>query len=156
MSKLSLPTNISLSILSIPVYYVISVLPHSYAISLATSGKPLKWDNRNPRGIGHRAHLKSTLPPEKFARYERAEAASANALENFPVYTAAMILGHVAGVDKDALDRFAAAWLVLRVAHSLVYVNRSRHGWTAVRTGLYVASIATCFNIFVQAAKKLA
>jgi hypothetical protein len=83
-SFLGLDTNFghtNLSILAIPAYYVISVLPHSYAISVATQGQVSKWDNRNPRSSDLKAKLKERLPRKTFAKYERLEACHANGME---------------------------------------------------------------------------
>lgn len=69
------------SILAIPTYYVLSVLPHSYALNVATQGELSKWDNRNPRSSTMKAKLKERLPAEIFAKYERLEACHANGME---------------------------------------------------------------------------
>jgi hypothetical protein len=71
----------NLSILAIPTYYILSVLPHSYAISVATQGQVSKWDNRNPRSSDLKAKLKERLPRKTFAQYERLEACHANGME---------------------------------------------------------------------------
>jgi hypothetical protein len=69
------------SILAVPAYYILSVLPHSYAISVATQGQLSKWDNRNPRSSDTKAQLKERLPAETFAKWERLEACHANGME---------------------------------------------------------------------------
>jgi hypothetical protein len=74
----------NLSILAIPAYYILSVLPHSYALSVATQGNLSKWDNRNPRSSELKAKLKERLPAEEFAKYERLEACHANGMEVSP------------------------------------------------------------------------
>jgi hypothetical protein len=56
------------SILAIPAYYILSVLPHSYAINVATQGELSKWDNRNPRSSIMKSKLKERLPVETFAK----------------------------------------------------------------------------------------
>jgi hypothetical protein len=69
------------SLLAIPAYYILSVLPHSYSLYVATQGNLKKWDNRNPRSTDLRAKLKKRLPAETFAQYERLEACHANGME---------------------------------------------------------------------------
>lgn len=71
----------NLSILAIPAYYVLSVLPHSYALNVATGGQITKWDNRNPRSSTLKSKLKDRLSAEEFAKYERLEACHANGME---------------------------------------------------------------------------
>lgn len=69
------------SLLAIPAYYILSVLPHTYSLNVATQGNLGSWDNRNPRSTDLRAKLKKQLPAETFARYERLEACHANGME---------------------------------------------------------------------------
>jgi hypothetical protein len=71
----------NLSILAIPAYYILSVLPHSYALNVATQGQLGKWDNRNPRSSVMKGKLKERLPAEEFDKYERLEACHANGME---------------------------------------------------------------------------
>ena len=69
------------SLLAIPAYYIMSVLPHSYAISVASQGDLKSWDNRNPRSSTMKAKLKERLDAETYAKYERLEACHANGME---------------------------------------------------------------------------
>lgn len=88
------------SILAIPAYYirtyfqclrmratltlytsVVSLLPHGYAVHVATQGNLSTWDNRNPRSSDLKSKLKQRLPAETFAKYERLEACHANGME---------------------------------------------------------------------------
>ena len=69
------------SILAIPAYYILSVIPHAFALNAATQGQLTKWDNRNPRSTDMKAKLKQRLPAEVFAKYERMEACHANGME---------------------------------------------------------------------------
>jgi uncharacterized MAPEG superfamily protein len=149
---MALPENFS--ILSIPAYYALSVLPHGYAIRVATRGQPWKWDNRNPRSSALKSDLRSKLDPNTFSLYERAEAASSNAYENMPLFTAAVILGHVVGLDKKYLDNFALQFLLVRAGHSLSYVATRRQRWSFLRTMFYVWSVALCVRVLFKAAKK--
>jgi len=89
---MSLPNNFS--ILSIPAYAVLSLLPHAYALNVASGGDAMKWDNRCPRASDLKSRLRAQLPPDAFTLYERSEAASANCYENQPIFFASIILGH--------------------------------------------------------------
>jgi uncharacterized MAPEG superfamily protein len=149
---MALPENFS--ILSIPAYYALSFLPHAYAIRVATRGQPWKWDNRNPRSSALKSDLRSKLDPNTFALYERAEAASNNAYENMPLFTAAVILGHVVGLDKKYLDNFALQFLLVRAGHTLSYVATRRQRWSFLRTIFYLWSVALCVRVLVKAARK--
>jgi predicted nucleic acid-binding Zn-ribbon protein len=74
----SLLNNYNPSILAIPAYLVLSIIPHSYALNVATRGELTKWDNRNPRSTTMKAKLKERLDDETYAKYERLEACHAN------------------------------------------------------------------------------
>jgi uncharacterized MAPEG superfamily protein len=149
---MALPENFS--ILSIPAYYILSFLPHAYAIRVATRNQPWRWDNRNPRSSALKADLRAKLDPATFALYERAEAASSNAYENMPLFTAAVILGHVVGLDRKYLDRFALQFLLVRTAHTVSYMATKRQRWSFLRTVFYFWSVALCVRVLAKAAKK--
>lgn len=68
------------SVLAIPAYVILSILPHSYALNVATRGDLTKWDNRNPRSTTMKAKLKERLDAETYAKYERLEACHANGM----------------------------------------------------------------------------
>lgn len=109
------------SILAIPAYYILSVLPHSYALAVASQGKLSNFDNRCPRSSTLKSKLKDRLDPETFAKYERAEACHANGMENLPLFATAVILGNMAGIKKEGfggLTGFAASFLAIRLGKS--------------------------------------
>lgn len=57
-----------------------------------------KWNNANPRGTDTNEAYKKAVPAEVFGRYERAEAAHKNMLENSPLYIGAVIIANVMGL----------------------------------------------------------
>lgn len=58
------------------------------------------WDNTNPRNTGY---LQKNLNKDALAKYERAEAAHANGMENAPYFIGAVLAGHIAGLDACKL-----------------------------------------------------
>ena len=70
---MSAPTDRNISVLSLPIYYILSIIPHAYAIYTASGGNVVKWDNRNPRAGGMKDDLRKRLGDEIYAKYERAE-----------------------------------------------------------------------------------
>ncbi|OCK82655.1 hypothetical protein K432DRAFT_380267 [Lepidopterella palustris CBS 459.81] len=87
------------SILAIPVYLLLSFILHLYAIYIATNGKPLNWDNGNPRSTTLYSNLQEL--PDTFAAYEHAEACHANGMENLPLFVSAGILGNMGSRQGD-------------------------------------------------------
>lgn len=158
MSHLSHSTSWNYSILAIPAYYALSVLPHSYAVYLASQGNLSQFDNRNPHGSGQDAAIKQRLGDEGYGRYERAEAAHKNLLENLPLFASGVVLGNMAGFSRDGftgMHGFAASYLAVRALYALVYVNNTTQALGFLRTGLWAASVGLCVNIFVKAANAL-
>ena len=147
------------SILAIPAYYALALAPHAYAIVTATDGSISKWDNRCPRATELKTTLQSKMSEADYSRYERAEGAHANAMENLPLFASAVIVGNMAGLKKGGwtgMNAFVAAWFGLRVAHTASYIwlsdDQSR-SW--IRTALYNASLAPAFYVLIKAAKVL-
>lgn len=143
--------GLDVSILTIPVFHIMSILPHTYAVSV--QGK--HWDNRNPRSNDYKETLKEKLGPETFAHYERAESASANAFENIPLYAAAVIVGNMAGLKQEGIDGmngFAGMFLATRALHTFLYLNGTTDGVALARTGAYFASVAMAVRVFYKAA----
>ncbi|KAF2019065.1 hypothetical protein BU24DRAFT_418663 [Aaosphaeria arxii CBS 175.79] len=146
------------SILAIPAMHMLSVLPHSYALSVATGGKLAKWDNRNPRSTTMKSKLKERLDSQTYALYERLEACHANGMENLPLFAVAVVLGNLAGLKKDGLGGmtgFAASFLAIRLAYTAVYINNKTQGLTLVRSGLWAAGVGLCWRIIIKSAKAL-
>jgi uncharacterized MAPEG superfamily protein len=131
----------------------------SPSVLTATNGNLLKWDNRNPRSTTLKSSLQSSLPEDQFARYERAEAASANAMENVPLFASAVIVGNLAGLKKDGFDglnAFVATWFGLRIAHTASYIwLADRKELSLVRSGLWISTLVVSFRVFWKAAKAL-
>ena len=145
-----LPTNFSLY--ALPAYYLLSLYPHMAALRIATNNRPTTWDNRNPRAVELKANLQAKLPRDTYLKWERAEAASANAFENQALFFGAVIVGNVVGLEKSMLNRFAARFLVARALHTLSYLMVSRQRWTYFRTLAWVWSVAEALRVFVLAA----
>ncbi|KAF1930938.1 uncharacterized protein M421DRAFT_418419 [Didymella exigua CBS 183.55] len=85
------------SVLSIPGYFVLAMIPHDWAINVASQGRISTWDNRNPRNTDMKAKLKARLPAESYAKYERLEACHANSIESFPLFSAVTMLATLRG-----------------------------------------------------------
>lgn len=143
------------SILSIPAYFFLAMFPHGWAIKVASQGRISTWDNRNPRNSDLKAKLKARLPAETYAKYERLEACHANSMESFPLFTAAIVLGNMAGLKKEELTSSAAWFLVVRIAYMLVYASTETKGPTLLRTGIWYVGAGLCIRTIVQAAKAM-
>jgi len=98
-------------------------------------------------GLGHNVYPRediskasASLPPEKVARLKRQEAAHQNALENFPLFAAAMIIGNDAGLDSGTLNFMGFGYLVTRALYTWFYVNITTEKYSYLRYSLYDVS----------------
>ncbi|EON61253.1 hypothetical protein W97_00466 [Coniosporium apollinis CBS 100218] len=146
----------NLSVLAIPAYYILSMVPHAYGLTVASGGNPSKFDNRNPRNQGSK--YAETLDKQTYARWERCEAAHQNSMENMPLFASAVILGNMAGLKREGLDGmngFAGAFLAIRALYAFVYINNNTQGTSYIRSALWGTGMAMCVRVMVKAAKAM-
>ncbi|KAK4617829.1 hypothetical protein CLAFUW4_12022 [Fulvia fulva] len=153
--------SFSIPILSIPLYYLLAILPHGYAISKASQGDLKKHDNRNPRGSTQLENIKKRLTPKEFAAFERGESCHRNHLENMPLYVATLFAGMLAenrvGEGELGLINFVVGWMVIRTLYTVNYLaTEQSQGWTQVRSLLYFLGTGWSFLILGRAAFALA
>ena len=109
-----------------------ALLPYALA-KYAKSGAPS--DNRYPR------EDYDNLPP----KHRRAYAAHQKALESFPFFAAAVLIAVTMGAPPAMVNLLAALYILLRVAHALLYVfNRP-----PLRSAVFAAAMAVNVVIFV-------
>ncbi|MCJ1290238.1 hypothetical protein MMC34_001774 [Xylographa carneopallida] len=144
------------SIYAIPAFWLLSLLPHNYAIYTITAANNGNWDNSNPRSSNWDKKLQSTVPAECFKRYERAEAAHKNGMENLALFATAIVLGNMAALESETLNTMAGAVLALRSLYNVVYVTVGDPRKSFARTGIWAASVGCCFYLIVRAGNFLA
>lgn len=116
-------SSLNYPLLSIPAYYVFSLLPHMYAMSsLESSG--YKVNNANPKASLSPSAVQGKVPDAVFQKYQRAENAQSNNLEQLPLYAVAVLAsvvaervtarGKVASDDVTGLTTFVAAFMAVR------------------------------------------
>jgi uncharacterized MAPEG superfamily protein len=163
MSLLS-PAILSHPFITIILFHVQAIIPHAQAVRIILSSKDLsgpvekRFDNRNPRGAAQSA-VCSKLSPEDLAKYEKAEAAHANGLENFPLFAASVISATVAsylapaGLQLGTVKYLAWGGILLRSAYNFAYLRLTvtRRG-ASMRSLLWAAHVALCYSLLGQAA----
>ncbi|MGI9592559.1 MAG: MAPEG family protein [Myxococcota bacterium] len=77
----------------------------------------------------------------------RAWAAQANAWEAVAVFTAAVLVAHVAGADPEKSATAAIAFVVLRVAHAACYLANL----DVLRSIVFLGSLAAAVRLFLLA-----
>ncbi|KAK4137791.1 hypothetical protein BT67DRAFT_415526 [Trichocladium antarcticum] len=141
-------TSTNWSYYTIPVAFVLVMVPHAHAISLA--GK--NYDLSNPRNTEALCAKDTTLPKHIAKRIGRAKAAAANGFETLGLYAASVVAGNVAGVATGRLNALTAAYLLSRALYNLVYVHLQENARVAVlRPLVWLAGIGLIMGTFVLA-----
>src|SRR3954452_2983773 len=92
-------------------------------------------DNRNPRA-GIENHTSTR---------RRAYAAHLNAYENFPFFAAAVIVAVTMGGSISTVNMLAVLYIVLRIAHAVLYIGDI----PAARSLVFTAALLVNIAIFV-------
>lgn len=149
-------TTANYSIYAIPLYYLITLYPHIYAVGLIKKAtNNAKWDNTNPRSTKWSTKLASSVPAAVYAKFERGEAAHKNGMENAPLFIAAVLAGNMAGMDVAGLNAFAGLYVLSRLAYTLLYVNTESLSRSYARSLVWVAGTAGCLVQLVRAGNKM-
>ncbi|EAT83918.1 hypothetical protein HBH56_157390 [Parastagonospora nodorum] len=136
-------------LLAIPAYYIFSIAPHIYAQSILTASG-YKVNNANPKASLSPDSVKGKVPDAVFQKYQRAENAQSNNIEQMPLFAVAILASIMAErstvtglgravVDGDAtgLTTFVAAWFAVRAAYDVAYVAIADHEKSFIRSTLY-------------------
>src|SRR5688572_3440984 len=101
-------------IFTIPLAIFMTYSPHFIRgfITLHASGK---WTNFQPR---HQNNAQtSTLPPKAAERVKCCQGAHNNGLETLPIYIGAILAASYSNVEHDLVSRYAAFYVVSRLAY---------------------------------------
>ena len=91
---------------------IAALLPYIW-IFIAKSGAP-KYNNRNPRAW--------IAKQDGNYKVQRANAAHLNAFEAFAPFAAGVLMAQAAGVDHARIAMLAVAFVLLRIAHGVLYL----------------------------------
>ena len=148
-------TTRNFSLYTIPAAWVLSIIPHFYAITLYESATSKKYDTTKPRASSAALAEDRSLDTATKNRITRAEGAQQNGFENIGLFAAAVVAGNYAGLDTQWLNALSGGYLVSRAVYSYVYVNNDNATMANVRTGVFLSGIGMIFMLFVQAGNKL-
>ena len=91
-------------------------------------------------------------PRRQYARLEgsgaRAWAAQQNAWESLGLFTAAVVVAHLAGADPGHSAIAAIVFLITRLVHPILYVTNL----ATLRSVVVVIGVASCIYLFILAA----
>lgn len=132
-------TTVNYNLLAIPAYYVFSLLPHVYAGAILSSNG-YHVNNANPKASLSPSSVKGKVPDVVFQKYQRAENAQSNNMEQMPLFAVAVLASIIAerstvsglgntlkGDDATGLTSFIGIWFVVRAIYNIAYVQTSDH-----------------------------
>jgi uncharacterized MAPEG superfamily protein len=146
---MNLSTNYSFY--TIPAAWLISILPHSYAIVLYSRSSSKRFDNRHPRSLTSKLESDQTIDKATKERITRAEGAQQNGFENLGFFAAAVTAGNAAGLPARTMNILTGAYLLSRVVYNVVYINGSTGPLAGLRSAIYTTGIGLLSVIFVMA-----
>ncbi|KAH9881112.1 hypothetical protein J1614_001606 [Plenodomus biglobosus] len=157
--------SLNYPLLAIPAYYVFSLVPHFYAGTIL-SANGYKVNNANPKASLSPDAVKGKVPDAVFQKYQRAENAQSNNLEQLPLFAVAILssimaerttatgLGReVVRGDATGLSTFIGTFFLVRAAYGVAYVQIAEHGKSFIRSFLYMGGVGLAvYQIYKAAA----
>ncbi|KAL0480011.1 hypothetical protein AKO1_007311 [Acrasis kona] len=135
------------SIYSILAAWLVAILPHWYAISIANSKH--KFDNTNPRHATQ--ELEKRLTKEELETYKRAEAAQQNGFENLSFFACGVIAANYAKVPVGTINFLCFCYLISRAIYNVLYIKTTTLQYSYFRTITFLTGIIICFTLFIKA-----
>jgi len=159
--------SLNYPLLAIPAYYVFSLVPHGYAGSLLAK-HGYKVNNANPKASLSPDNVKGKVPDEVFQKYQRAENAHSNNVEQMPLFAAAVLASIIAerttarglgrevmSGDATGLTSFVTAWFAVRALYVVSYIQIADTTKSTIRSGLWAIGTGLAFYQFYKAAALL-
>jgi uncharacterized MAPEG superfamily protein len=153
MSSLITKTNISLY--TLPVSWILCLLPRFYAAYTYTTSTSKPLDMLLPRALAARASADPALQHATRDRIVRAEAAQANGLENVGYFAAAVVAGNMAGLNKGLINCLSVGYLISRGLYSWLYVFGDTKTMAIARTGVFFGGQGLIWTLFILAGYKM-
>lgn len=114
-------------------------MPLAYWCVLVAALLPLIWVSYAKFGVDGDNHRPREDYERLSPRQRRAYAAHQNAYENFPFFAAAVVVAITQGASVAVIDLLAVAYVVIRVAHGLLYIaDQATARSTVYALGLFV------------------
>ncbi|KAI2629551.1 hypothetical protein GGR54DRAFT_267571 [Hypoxylon sp. NC1633] len=155
----------NISWLMIPTAFVLALLPRIWN---GTTTAALHYDPRYPRRYLRALRRVETAkaagdPTAKTAaqvladRVERSEAALNNAMENLPLFAAAVVAANVEGLDTWNLNIASISYILVRILYTWVYIIGQEYTWLPgiTRTLVWLSANGIIFYLFLAGATKL-
>jgi uncharacterized MAPEG superfamily protein len=117
---------------------IAAILPYVWVGYAKFSGRG--YNNNNPREFLH--HLEG--------KGKRANFAHLNAFEAFPVFAAAVIIAHLAGVSQPKIDISASLFIIFRILHGIFYIIDQAVWRSVVWFGAFLCVLSLFLQVLIK------
>ena len=143
------------SIHAFTAFYLLAFVPQFYATAMIYRATNGRFNNVNPRSGSTAETYQKACDKATFSRFERARAAHANAMENLPLFAAAVISANMAGLDIDIVNTVCGIFLGLRVLHTALYIAIEKAALSRARSFTWMCSAGCCLYLLVKSGNVL-
>ncbi|KAI5451469.1 hypothetical protein NCC49_001775 [Naganishia albida] len=139
------------SLYTIPLAWTLAYTFNRYARADAPG-----WSYAQPRSnITPEGFKANGIPPKIAAKITRASSASANGMENVPLYAAGVVAANCARLSASSANMICLAYLLSRLAYNTWYIHTTDESWAKFRTVLFYVGHVLVLSLFVMSASAL-
>jgi uncharacterized MAPEG superfamily protein len=113
--------DINVSYYTLPVLWVLCLVPHLFARFIYTTSTGQNVDFFDLKSLAPTAGSNPALPPRVHAQVSRAETVAADTAKCVPIFAAAVLAGNQVGLSNGLLNAWSLAYVLTRV----VYIDAS-------------------------------
>ncbi|KAH7102126.1 hypothetical protein BKA62DRAFT_701564 [Auriculariales sp. MPI-PUGE-AT-0066] len=137
-----------LSMLSIPVAWVLAMAPHAQKAFLAVQFK--KFNNLAPRGMVDRMQNDSSIDKEAARLAQRLDGAHHNGMEIFPLWAAAITIGNVYKIENRTLNTCSVLFLTSRIVYNRLYATQRTRSDASKRSLAWLFGVAISMYLLIR------
>ncbi|OJA20812.1 hypothetical protein AZE42_11838 [Rhizopogon vesiculosus] len=158
-----------LALLSIPAVWVLNLAPALLRVrSLSNTADHIMLTSRQnatirmSMGWWDKSNIDRVTDKELAARAKKMDGAHQNALESFPLWSAAVLAATIAKVDTRTVNTAAIALgrihrsFCLRALYTMIYITQKTNAQGSLRTAVWFAACIVTLRLLFQAAKAAA
>ncbi|KAI0779157.1 hypothetical protein BC629DRAFT_1289865 [Irpex lacteus] len=150
---MSLNLDSALSLYSLPAVWFTAFYPVMLKASIRNS--PGGFNNLQSRQNVERARTAAGADKATAELAARYEGAHLNGMENLPLWFAAILAGHIAGLSHRTLNQFSFAYVLTRILYNYVYFNQKTPAQSRIRTAVFFIGLSLPLTILIKSANKL-
>ena len=145
----------NLSLYTIPICWIICIIPRFYASAEYKKATNKDFDARAPRDFARTVADDQGLDSATKGRIIRAEAAQFNGFENMGLFASAVVAGNMARLNPSTLNGLSMGYVAIRFIYNHLYIFGSTKGLAQMRTVTFLSGVALLMALFVQAGRNL-